>query len=67
MSYKSKTCKSSKGEPLTIYESKHETKEAAKTRAKILMKEKGSVPLYVYKCEYSEGWHLTHKSCDSYN
>ncbi|MFI3256794.1 MAG: hypothetical protein R3Y36_00670 [Spirochaetales bacterium] len=112
MGYKSTTCKSSLGKPLTVYESEYEakdgaeyvtfsygkkmvyyacqkwggfhlapedrltpskrcscqaedgsfkqlyeTKESAEKRANILMMEKGSKKLYVYKCEYSHGWH----------
>ncbi|MBN2695160.1 hypothetical protein JXR93_10915 [bacterium] len=55
-------CKDEKGNFKQLYP----TKKIAEQRANIIFEEKG-IKLNVYECEYSNGWHLTHKdSCDYY-
>jgi|SaaInl8_200m_RNA_FD_contig_31_1827350_length_952_multi_3_in_0_out_0_1 hypothetical protein len=47
-------CTDSRGYLKSLYQ----TREHAKTRAEILYKEKG-IRLKIYRCVYSDGWHLT--------
>ena len=39
----------------------YRTQEEAQNRARIILKEKG-VSLNIYKCKWSDGWHLTSNS-----
>ncbi|MGP1520876.1 MAG: hypothetical protein ACTTIZ_05205 [Treponema sp.] len=54
-------CTDEKGSPKALYLSEKD----AEKRAKIIFNEEGK-KLRVYKCPYSNGWHLTHKSIGEY-
>ena len=49
-------CPGSNGKHKQLYE----TKEAAETRARIILEERGE-KLNIYPCPRRNGWHLTHK------
>lgn len=53
---KKSECLDSKGKFKQLYP----TEESAKRRAEILLEEQGK-KLYVYRCLYCNGYHLTHK------
>jgi len=47
-------CKDANGKPKKLYNGRHEAEEIAKVRSS-----QANIHLSVYKCPYSDGWHLT--------